>query len=91
MKVVTECLQLAFKKHDIRLYSKAGYTVRNAVVSAKDPFDKCEQCGVIYESSSEVCGKLYIGKTGRAFGEKVEEHATSLIRGGKNSALANIK
>ena len=34
MKGVTERLQRAFKKHDTRLYSKAGFTVRNAVVSA---------------------------------------------------------
>ena len=33
MKGVTEHLRTAVKKHGVRLYSKAGYTVRNAVVS----------------------------------------------------------
>ena len=35
MKGITECLQWAFNKHDTRLYSKAGYTVKNIVDSPK--------------------------------------------------------
>ena len=33
MKGIIEHLQRAFNKHDIRLYSEAGYSIRNAVVS----------------------------------------------------------
>ena len=36
-KGVTERLQGSVKKHDIRLYLKAGFTVRKYVVSPKDP------------------------------------------------------
>ena len=71
-------------KHDIRLYSKA----RNAVVSPKDPLEKHEQCGVIYECGCEVCVKLYVGETGMSLGGRVEEHAKSLIRGDEISALS---
>ena len=42
MKGVMERIQWAFNKHNIRLYSKAGYTVRNAVVSPKDPLEKIQ-------------------------------------------------
>ena len=37
MKGVMELLQRAFKKHNIRLYSKAGHTVRNAVSAPRIP------------------------------------------------------
>ena len=36
-KGVTERLQIAFRKHGIALYAKAGFTFRNAVVRSKDP------------------------------------------------------
>ena len=38
-----ECRQQAFNKHNIRLYSKAGKTIRNAVVSPKDPLEEYER------------------------------------------------
>ena len=65
MEGVTERLQRTFRKHDISLYSKAGFTIRNAVVSPKDPLDIGEQCGVIYEYACDVCGELYVGEPGR--------------------------
>ena len=48
MKNITERLHRAFRKHDIALYTKAGVTIRNAVVSPKNPLELGEQCGVIY-------------------------------------------
>ena len=85
MKGITERLQRSFKKHDLRLYSKAGFAVSNVLVN---PLDTWEQCGVIYECSCEVCGKIYLGETGRSFGERVEEHAKYLARGDKKSAIS---
>ena len=38
----------------MNLYSKAGFAVRSAVVSPKDPFDTEEECGVIYECELDV-------------------------------------
>ena len=71
---VTECIQRDFNKHDIMLYSKAGYAIRNAEVSPKDPIDMCDQCGVVYECGYEVCGKKYVGEMGRSLGESRGAH-----------------
>ena len=71
MKGITERLQRAFRNHNIALYAKAGFTISNAMMSPKDPFDVGEQCGVIYERACDVCGELYVGETGRSLVEKV--------------------
>ena len=39
VKGVMERLQRAYKQHNIQLFCKAGYTIRNAVVCLKDPLD----------------------------------------------------
>ena len=88
MKGVTEHLQRVFKKHDIKLNAKAGYTVRNTVVSPKDSLDMCKWCGVVYACDCEVCSKLYVGEMGRSVGERVEEHTKFLAKGDKKSALS---
>ena len=36
---ITERVQRAFKKYDIAMYVKAGFTIRNAVVSPKDHYN----------------------------------------------------
>ena len=56
------------------------------MVSPKDPLDTCEKCDV-YECSCEVCGKIYVGHTGRSLGERVEDYAKALARGDEKSAL----
>ena len=71
-KGVTKRLQRAFRKHSIALYAKEGFTIRNAVVSPKDPLDSGEQCGVIYECACDVCGELNVGETGRSLQERIE-------------------
>ena len=53
--------QRAFRKHDIVLYAKAGFTIRNAVVSPRDHIDTNRQCGVIYGCACDVCSVLYVG------------------------------
>ena len=45
MKSVMERLQTVYKKHDIRLFCKAWYTIKNVVVCLKgDPMDLEEKC-----------------------------------------------
>jgi len=85
---VSERLRRVYKKHGISLYSKAGFTVRNAVVSPKDPLDKDEQCGVIYQCACDVCGDLYIGETGRSLGERMKEHNKAIDKCIETSALS---
>ena len=60
MKVVTERLQRAYKKHNIQLFCKARYTIRNAVVHLKDPLDLDEKCEVVCECKCEESGQLYV-------------------------------
>ena len=55
MKGLTERLQRAYRKHNVNLYSKAGFIVRSVVISRKDPLDTEEQCGVIYKCECDVC------------------------------------
>ena len=49
------------KQHNIKLFCKAGYTIRNAVVCSKDPLDPEEKCGVVYECKCEECVQVYLG------------------------------
>ena len=70
------------------MYAKAGFIIRNAVVSPKDPLDICEQCGGIYQCACDVCGVLYVGETGRSLVERVDEHAMSIERQGSKLALS---
>ena len=90
MKGISERLQRAFRKQDISLYHKAGYTIRNAVVSPKDPLDKEEECGVVYQRECEEkdCGAKYIGESGRSLGERLGEHDKSLKDRDSKSALS---
>ena len=81
VKGITERLQWAFRKHDIALYAKAGYTVRNADVSPKDPLNLNEQCGVAYISQCDLCGEQYVGETGISLGEMCEEHDKMVGKG----------
>ena len=43
MKGITDRLQRAFKKHDILLYAKTGFTIRNVVVSPRDRLNLGQQ------------------------------------------------
>ena len=88
MKGITERLQSEYRKHNISLYSKAGFTIRNALVSPKDPLDHGERCGVIYECACDVCGEKYVGETGRSLGERMEEHVKSVEKSDQKSALS---
>ena len=57
MKGHTERLQRAFKKHIVKLYSKARYIVSEAVMTPKDPWDMETQGGVICECACDVYDK----------------------------------
>ena len=80
IKGVTEKLHGTSRKHNIALYAKAGFTIRNAVASLKDSLDSGEQCGVIYECACNVCEELYVGEMERSLEEGVEEHERSVER-----------
>ena len=88
VKGVTERLKQTLAKHNVSLYSKPGYTLRNALVKPKDPLDDMEKCGVIYKVGCEECGQVYVGETERSLGERTLEHQKSLNREDCKSALS---
>ena len=88
MTGVTERLQKAYKQHNIQLFLKAGYTIRNTVVCPKDPLDPEDKCGVIYESKFDECGQLYVGEMERSLGERTQEHDKSVKEGDSKSPLS---
>ena len=49
MKGIMKRLQRTYQKHNIQLFFKAGYTIRNAVLCTKDPLDLEEKCRVVYK------------------------------------------
>ena len=88
MKGTTERLRRAYAKHNVKLYSKPGYTLRNALVRPKDPFTNEEKCGVIYKTECGVCQSIYIGETERSLGERFIEHQKSVDANNCKSALS---
>ena len=81
-------MQRVYKKHKIGMHSKAGYTIRNAVVRPKDPLDLHEQCGVVYKSDCDICGSTYVGEMGRSLRERTEEHVDSIRLQDSKSAFS---
>ena len=69
MKGVMERLQRAYQKHNIQLFYKARYTIRNVVACSKDPQGPEEKCGMVYECKCEECGQLYVGEMERSLGD----------------------
>ncbi len=62
------------KQHNITTAVRPNTTLRKLLVSPKDKIPKEKQCGVVYKVPCHNCNKLYIGKTGRQLGTRVEEH-----------------
>ena len=53
LQYMKERLERTYKKHDIELFCKAGYTTRNAVLCLQDLLDQIEKCFVVYECKFE--------------------------------------
>ena len=90
---MTEQLQWVYKKHNIVLHSKLGYTLRQALVAPKDKLSSDEKQGVIYSMRCEGCDGEYVGKTERSLDTGMKEHRTSVIKANEKSALStnNLK
>ena len=89
MKGTIERLQRVFRKHNVQLFSKAGYTIRNALVSPKDKLSDGEQCGIIYKYKCQVCEDTYVGETGTSLGERIKEHQKSVEKKTKRARSAS--
>ena len=68
---LSEKLCRVYKKHNVTLCSKPGRTLRQALVSPKDPVEPLDKCGVVYNIKCETCQESYIGETGRTLSTRV--------------------
>ena len=87
MKGVMERVQRAYKQHNIQLFFKAGYSIRNAGICLNDPLDPENKCDMIYECKSEECGQLYVEETERSLCERTHGNDTSVKESDSKSAL----
>ena len=81
-------MQRTYKQHNIQLFCKAGYKIKNAVICLKDLLDPEEICFVVYECKCDECGQLYVRKMERSLGEGMQEHDKSVKDGDSKSALS---
>lgn len=84
---MSERLSRVYKKHGISMFSKPGYTLRQALVAPKDPLTKDEKCGVVYSLKCETCDSEYVGETIRPLSTRMKEHRDSVAKRNTKSAL----
>ena len=71
-----ESLKKICKRYRVDMHFKGGGTLKNILVSPKDPDKITNKNSVInsYSCGSIDCGEEYIGESGRIFGERYKEH-----------------
>ena len=63
IKGTLECLQRAFKSHEVTLVHKPFNSLRSQLVCVKDKTENLKKCGTVYHIHCEQCDKDYVGKT----------------------------
>ena len=76
-----------FRKHDIALHSKPGYTLRQALV-AHNKLSSDEKQGVIYSVRCVGCDGEYVREIERKLSTRMREHTASVTKGNEKSALS---
>ena len=84
---LSEKLNRIFGKHNTRVASKPGKTIRDILVKPKDRTPQELQCGVIYKIPCADCDATYIGETGRQLKTRIGEHRKSVRLEGLSSAV----
>ena len=77
-----------FRKHDIALHSKPGYTLRETLVSHRDKVSSAQKQGVIYSVRCQGCDGAYIGDTERKLSTRMREDIVLVTKGNEKSALS---
>ncbi|KAI8507128.1 hypothetical protein Bbelb_155670 [Branchiostoma belcheri] len=80
---VTERLKRVYAEHNVSLYSKPGFTLRNALVRPNDPLAPGEKYGVIYKIKCEECGEVYVDQESRNPHRKIKEAVHIQLEGAK--------
>ena len=50
------------KTHIINIFYKPFNTIRSALVRPKDPTNKPDKCGVVYNIECDKCDESYVGE-----------------------------
>ena len=89
IKGVSEPLRRHPHRQGIRTVFKSDTTLRSRLVRPKDPADPNKQDGVVYKIPC-ICGKVYIGETGRPMQERMKEHDRDIrLARTQNSAVSD--
>ena len=84
---LSEKLGRVFRKHNTKVASKPGRTIKDLLVRPKDKTPQGQQCGVIYKIPCADCDSFYIGETGRQLNTRIGEHKKSVRMDGISSAV----
>ena len=73
---IGESLKNICKKHGVDVHFKGGQTLENILVSPKETDKITSKSSVIYSYTCGMidCDEVYIGESGRTFGERYKEH-----------------
>ena len=72
IKGVSEVLRRCLQQQGVRAVFKSDTTLRSRLVRPKEALEPTKQDGVLYKIPC-VCGKVYIGETGRAMQDRIKE------------------
>ncbi|XP_072019708.1 uncharacterized protein [Amphiura filiformis] len=81
---VSERISRVFKSYNIATAMKPHCTLRNLLVHPKDKREPHNSTDIIYSIPCGNCDLSYIGKTGRKFGKRLDEHKTEAEKIGDN-------
>ncbi|XP_041467403.1 uncharacterized protein LOC121417737 [Lytechinus variegatus] len=81
-------LRRRLEKHNIRAVFKSDTTLRNQLVTAKDPIPTYRKDGVVYQIPCKDCNFSYIGETGRPVKERLTEHQRDVRQ--RNTILSAV-
>ena len=63
IKGISECLQRAFKSHEVTLVHKPFSSLRLQLVHVKDKTENLKKCETAYHIHCEQCDKKYVSET----------------------------
>jgi len=71
---LSEAVSRVYKRHGIPIAMRPFQSIRSLLVHPKDRHRPQDICECVYKIPCKNCNKTYIGKTGRAFGVRLQEH-----------------
>ena len=88
VKGLSEKISRTLSKHNIIVAHKSNRTIKDILCHPKDKITEEEKKGIIYKVNC-LCGKSYIGETGRPLSTRMKEHRKAVVNGELNkSAIA---